>query len=412
MELNKINYIKRLLIEGRIEDVKKKYFGQGNLRSEKDYEVLVQHDPSDNHKYLEWMAKELSRKGSWVLNVSPHYLVGLVKRFHDNLHKIEKKDLYQYNGWKELEDTIKVAESKLSKSEKKRIEKEGSEKLYEDERHLIVVPKTTEASCYYGQGTRWCTAAKKNNQFENYSQDGVLFYIIDKTNPGRDENGRDFSKLALYVPYNIIEDYSGRLNYLDHYDIELYDATDELLEDALWSDYVMSDDSNKLRMQRAMVDYFTVKASSEKPKGTKTDEKLWKAIEDNFSRYVDSNEFQFGNRWSSLGTIGFDIVDGEEKYFISFNIRTNNYDTVYFDVSIYDYDNPGDTLDKASVEKRVPIDIFMSEYDFDPRLVHWTILTSKSLAFALIKRYENKKRLSESIFKLNYINQILKQTKS
>jgi hypothetical protein len=161
-----------------------------------------------------------------------------------------------------------------------------------------------------------------------------------------------------------------------------------------------------------MVDYFTVKASSEKPKGTKTDEKLWKAIEDNFSRYVDSNEFQFGNRWSSLGTIGFDIVDGEEKYFISFNIRTNNYDTVYFDVSIYDYDNPGDTLDKASVEKRVPIDIFMSEYDFDPRLVHWTILTSKSLAFALIKRYENKKRLSESIFKLNYINQILKQTKS
>jgi hypothetical protein len=311
-----------------------------------------------------------------------------VREFHEKQQRLPKKDLYQYTGYHDLEKALKNLPP--SKAEMKRIQKEGSVKLYEDDRHLIVVPKTTEGSCYYGQGTRWCTSAKKNNQFQNYSQSGVLFYIIDKTNPGRDEVGHDFSKLALYVPYDIIEDYSGRLNYLDHYGIELYDATDDLLEDALWSDYVVSDDSNKLKMQKAMVDYFTKVASSEKPKGAKTDEKLWKAIGDNFSRYVDSSEFQFGNRWSNGdGILGFDIVDGQDKYFVSVTFRTNNYDTVYFDLEIVDYENPGDVLDKTSTKKRVPIDIYMSEYDFDPKLVHWTILMFKKLSTALIERYEN-----------------------
>lgn len=392
--MNKLNYIYKLLLEGRVDDVKAKYVDNKDLPPIKrirpaQFKSLVEGDPSGNHKYLEWMVQQVIR-GDFI-GVTTRYILKLVSEFHEKQQRLTKKDLYQYGGYHELEQAIKNLPP--SRAEMERIQKEGSEKLYEDERHLIVVPKTTEASCYYGQGTKWCTAAKKNNQFENYSQDGVLFYIIDKTNPSRDENGHDFSKLALYIPYDIIENYSGRLNYLDHYDIELYDATDDLLEDALWSDYVISDDSNKLRMQRAMVDYFTKVASSEKPKGAKTDEKLWKAIEENFDRYVPHQEFKFGNRWSNEDTLGFDIIDGEDKYFVSIKFRTNNYDTVYLDLEIVDYENPGDVLDKASVEKKVPTDIFMSEYDFDPRLVHWTILTSKRLSTALIKRYENKKRV-------------------
>jgi len=397
MEMYSDNIIRRIILEGRVEDMKTKYVDNEDLPPikrlpEVKFDRLVKGDPSGNQKYLEWMINQVIRGD--IIGITTAYILRLVSEFHEKQQRLPKKDLYQYSGYHELEKTLKNLPP--SKAEMKRIQKEGSEKLYEDERHLIVVPKTTEGSCYYGQGTRWCTAAKKNNQFENYSRDGVLFYIIDKTNPGRDEVGHDFSKLALYVPYDIIQDYSGRLNYLDHYDIELYDATDDLLEDALWSDYVVSDDSNKLKMQKAMVDYFTKVASSEKPKGAKTDEKLWKAIGDNFSRYVDKSEFQFGNRWSNGdGILGFDIVDGQDKYFVSITFRTNNYDTVYFDLEIVDYENPGDVLDKASVEKRVPMDIYMSEYDFDPRLVHWTILMSKKLSTALIKRYENKKRVED-----------------
>jgi hypothetical protein len=392
------NIIHKLIIEGRVEDMKAKYVDNQELppikRLRKDrFEKLVKGDPSGNQKYLEWMINQVIRGD--IIGVTTGYILRLVTEFHEKQQRLPKKDLYQYSGYHELEKALK--DLPPSKAEMKRIQKEGSVKLYEDERHLVVVPKTTEGSCYYGQGTRWCTAAKKNNQFENYSEDGVLFYIIDKTNPGRDENGHDFSKLALYVPNHIIDDYAGGIRYLDHYDIELYDATDDLLEDALWSDYVMSDDSNKLQMQDAMVKYFIQHATSDKAKGVKTDEKLLKGIEENWDSSVGSGNitYKFGNRWFSDDKMGLDLIDREEKYFITISVRTNNYDTVYLDASIYDYDNPGDALDSAKIEKRVPIEVYVSEFDFDPRLITWTSMIIKSLSTSLIKRYENKKRQDE-----------------
>jgi hypothetical protein len=38
-----------------------------------------------------------------------------------------------------------------------------------------------ESSCYYGKGTKWCTAADSDHQFKQYNEDGKLFYILDKT---------------------------------------------------------------------------------------------------------------------------------------------------------------------------------------------------------------------------------------
>jgi hypothetical protein len=50
-----------------------------------------------------------------------------------------------------------------------------------------------EASCYYGKGTKWCTAAATDTQFKKYNEDGKLFYIIDKTKPTNDP----YYKVAL-----------------------------------------------------------------------------------------------------------------------------------------------------------------------------------------------------------------------
>jgi hypothetical protein len=48
----------------------------------------------------------------------------------------------------------------------------------------IVAPKTTEASCHYGSGTKWCTAgSKESNMFDRYyNRHGVtLYYILPKS---------------------------------------------------------------------------------------------------------------------------------------------------------------------------------------------------------------------------------------
>lgn len=41
----------------------------------------------------------------------------------------------------------------------------------------IVSPKTEFASCWWGKGTRWCTASKKNNMFSRYNAKGPLFIL-------------------------------------------------------------------------------------------------------------------------------------------------------------------------------------------------------------------------------------------
>jgi len=40
--------------------------------------------------------------------------------------------------------------------------------------------RNREEACYYGRGTKWCTAASKNNMFEGYNRDSILYVIIPK----------------------------------------------------------------------------------------------------------------------------------------------------------------------------------------------------------------------------------------
>ena len=65
-------------------------------------------------------------------------------------------------------------------------------------RFKVVVPKSHTASCYYGAGTKWCTATKdSDNHFTNYDKEGKLFYILDKSAPTSDE----YYKVALNKTY-------------------------------------------------------------------------------------------------------------------------------------------------------------------------------------------------------------------
>ena len=63
---------------------------------------------------------------------------------------------------------------------------EDAEKVYESDRYVVMVPETKEASCYYGAGTKWCTAQTDRDYFTNYKERGELYYIIDKTKPTSD----------------------------------------------------------------------------------------------------------------------------------------------------------------------------------------------------------------------------------
>ena len=52
---------------------------------------------------------------------------------------------------------------------------------YEDNEWKVIIPKSYDASCYWGNGTKWCTATRETSDwYERYSSEGPLYIIINK----------------------------------------------------------------------------------------------------------------------------------------------------------------------------------------------------------------------------------------
>lgn len=55
--------------------------------------------------------------------------------------------------------------------------------MFENDDWIVMIPRTQEASCKYGAGTKWCIAAKNDddNQYIDYIDKGAtIYYIISK----------------------------------------------------------------------------------------------------------------------------------------------------------------------------------------------------------------------------------------
>uniref|UniRef100_A0A6C0JR58 Ankyrin repeat protein n=1 Tax=viral metagenome TaxID=1070528 RepID=A0A6C0JR58_9ZZZZ len=93
--------------------------------------------------------------------------------------------------------------------------REDTEKVFETDEVVIYHPKTEAASCYYGQGTQWCTAAARaDNMFNTYNEKGPLYIIIPKNPEVKGE------KFQMHVESNQLMDVN---------DVEF--SIDTLLED-------------------------------------------------------------------------------------------------------------------------------------------------------------------------------------
>jgi hypothetical protein len=97
-----------------------------------------------------------------------------------------EKDINRHN-LTTLDREIDDVKEKLLQKEKKKQAKKQSTKLYEDDRWLAISPKSWEASCYYGVGTKWCITMKNNPSYwGRYSKRATFIFIIDKTKTQED----------------------------------------------------------------------------------------------------------------------------------------------------------------------------------------------------------------------------------
>ena len=193
-----------LLTENRVSQVKEKYDIPAEV-----WEPMVTGSAAiaKNQKYLEWIARVWKERVSTPESVETqaregHIWSGVlngtlstIEEFDRLRPNLKKKDLYQYSDRQEVVDALE--EYKKEKTRNIETHKE-SEVVFEDDRFKVVVPKSHTASCYYGAGTKWCTASTDNpGHFTNYDREGKLFYILDKTAPTSDK----YYKVALSKTY-------------------------------------------------------------------------------------------------------------------------------------------------------------------------------------------------------------------
>jgi hypothetical protein len=164
----------KLIQEGRVDDFRTKY-GQKftpNILNELISKIAP--------KYLTWVGKVFDN-----INFEENFpkLVDAIKKFDKISTNLPKTDINQYQNLNELLIDIHTYENRSRRDVKK---VEGGNVVFDDGRFFVVNPLDHNASCYYGKGTKWCTAAESDTHFKKYNEDGKLFYIIDRSKPTSD----------------------------------------------------------------------------------------------------------------------------------------------------------------------------------------------------------------------------------
>jgi hypothetical protein len=188
-----------IILENRIDDFRNAYLRKYTPEQLKKIIDLIP------QKFLMWVGKNFD---SVNFNENFPPLQNALNTFVKIGSNLPQTDLNEYKNVGQLIEAIKDYEGKVRRDVKK---VEGGNVVYEDPRFFVVNPLTHQSSCYYGKGTKWCTAADTDYQFNQYNQDGKLFYILDKTKQTNDP----------YYKIAILQKFNG--------DSTVYDAKDETI---------------------------------------------------------------------------------------------------------------------------------------------------------------------------------------
>jgi predicted nuclease with TOPRIM domain len=187
----------KILLESRVDDFKEKYVHKfGNQNTER----LINHIAP---KYLDWAGKYMD-----PVNFDDNYgkLVAALNTFDKVSNNLPLTDINQY---KDMGQFLRAIDEYGNRTRREIESHPGGNLVYEDYRFYVVNPLNHEASCYYGKGTKWCTAATGDEHFKKYNNEGKLFYVIDK-------------KLQTNDPYYkvaILRNFDGGESYWDARDI-------------------------------------------------------------------------------------------------------------------------------------------------------------------------------------------------
>ena len=171
-----------------------------HLLDQADREVMAwfeYFDPTANKQYVQWMIRryvdggiqrweDLDKAGDWLGVLERLKASGYFRRHPE---AIQSADIGRYKTLSELGDFITSLKSddmvsaneQQSAIERQMIEDGEVDIKLNTATCKVLIPKTYEASKWFGKNTQWCTAMQKTSQyFDQYSSQGPLYIVLEK----------------------------------------------------------------------------------------------------------------------------------------------------------------------------------------------------------------------------------------
>lgn len=251
------------LLEASSEELYQKYYQDIPVEI---YQKIVKNDPTStdrkNGKYVKWMIdqyKKMIGERTRQLFIEDLYkLKEALEYFNKNPQQFNKHQIQQYNyydfkaNYDSLADSfeedddyedddyeddynndnnfyvfnIKTATKELLNI----IKRKETEKIYENADWLLISPLSARSACFWGLGTKWCTAAieTSDNAYDEYSD--RLVVIINKKD--KDIKGRQ-------LKYQFHDE---SMSYMDSRDISIFDIEEyqtifQKIPQNIWIEY-------------------------------------------------------------------------------------------------------------------------------------------------------------------------------
>lgn len=158
---------------------------------------FIQADPTKNLKYLQWIITSYINGGvgqfSNLFNVKSALNEYLALTKKKNLLQPFERDIYTFCGLtgcniknKEKIGLYALFErypkeiDEIRKKSKVKQQEKNIDIIMDNDSFLLLIPKTKDAAIRYGKNTKWCTAAEKDNMFDEYNKTGRLYILIPK----------------------------------------------------------------------------------------------------------------------------------------------------------------------------------------------------------------------------------------
>ena len=190
----------QLLIESRVKDAKKKY---PELDREGLLDILIDNDPSGNHKYLAWAAGQLDHVHAAFAD-DHEQMKRTAERLATDLDLYHKLHVYvtgtdeSYRDISKIKDLTTlhhVAQNAKRKKDLKDRQKEQDRQLrrhamensdlgvYQDDDFMMHRPFDSTSSCYWGKaGNPWCIAQAGGEMFDNFTSENKSFFYLEMKN--------------------------------------------------------------------------------------------------------------------------------------------------------------------------------------------------------------------------------------